>query len=148
MILCKTVSVLDGYKRCFCSGETENIIVIRDTVIMARLQMKDTIDKKLGERHAMKGKKEKQRQKSSLLRELLHCALHLDVRIHDDKLNCAKLLYYNTSSHCIIMMYSKKMPKKSLYLFYIVDLGSEFKFYPLNLHLLFLLVFRDGGGRG
>lgn len=63
MILCKTVCVLDGYKRCFCPGETDNSIVIWDTVIMARLQMKDTIDKKLRERNAMKGKKEKQRQR-------------------------------------------------------------------------------------
>lgn len=127
-------------QRCFCPGETDNIIVIWDTVIMAWLQMKDTIDKELGERNAMKGKKEKQRQ-----RRKVHCSASFCIvlyiktfkeQIHDNKLNCAKLLYYNTSSQCIIMMYSEKMPKKSLYLIYIVFIGSEFKFYPFLMDLL------------
>lgn len=56
----------------FCPDETDNSIVIWATVITAWLQMKDTIDKKLRERNAMKAKNENQRQeerdkKSSLL---------------------------------------------------------------------------------
>lgn len=60
----------------FCPDETDNSFVIRATVITARLQMKDTIDKKLRERNAMKVKNEHHRQeeihkKSSLLSSCL-----------------------------------------------------------------------------
>lgn len=40
----------------FCPIETDNSIIIWATVIMARLQMTDAIDKKLREKNAMKGK--------------------------------------------------------------------------------------------
>lgn len=53
-----------------CPDETDNSIVIRATVITAWLQMKDTIDKKLGERNAMKAKNENQEKKET---KNLHC---------------------------------------------------------------------------
>lgn len=46
-----------------CPDETDNNIAIWATVIMAGLEMKDTIDKKWRERNVMKGRNEKQQQK-------------------------------------------------------------------------------------
>lgn len=43
--------------------ETDNSIAICATVIMAGLEMKDTIDKKWRERNVMKGRNEKWQQK-------------------------------------------------------------------------------------
>lgn len=76
----------------FCPDETDNSIVIRATVITAQLQMKDTIDKKLRERNAMKMKTENQRQekrdkKSSLLRFcLVHYIKTVKQQIYENKM--------------------------------------------------------------
>lgn len=76
----------------FCPDETDNSIVIRATVITAQLQMKDTIDKKLRERNAMKMKTENQRQekrdkKSSLLSFcLVHNIKTVKQQIYENKM--------------------------------------------------------------